>query len=190
MFCAVVGNNEMKVSGNDQVAGDWGGCCDPRHPATMGSGLPSMQPGSERAGIGIILALSPDGSLFVHTVCPGGSAQGMLLPGDVLLKIGSEDVYRFFVVVSLQEGKTQPLYLTPGAIFGVEWLAVGMYCQKQQLTSSFADFWYIPRVFVSCRAQPTSDMSIKMQGTSTICGRALIRSARDRNRNMGAQVCG
>ena len=181
----------MKVSGNDQGAGDWGGCCDPRHPATMmGSGLPSMQPGSERAGIGIILALSPDGSLFVHTVCPGGSAEGMLLPGDVLLKIGSEDVYRFFCVVNLQENKTQLLYLTPGAIFGVEWLAVGMYCQKQQLTSRLADFWHIPRVLVSCRVQPTSDMSIKMQGTSTICGRALIRSARDRNRNMGAQVCG
>ena len=59
-----------------------------------------MQSGTERAGIGIILALSPDSSLYVHTVCPGGSAEGSLLPGDVLLKIGQEDVYRYLFLDS------------------------------------------------------------------------------------------
>mmetsp|Transcript_42151 Transcript_42151/g.67758 ORF Transcript_42151/g.67758 Transcript_42151/m.67758 type:complete len:180 (-) Transcript_42151:106-645(-) len=47
-----------------------------------------------RAGIGIIVALSPDNSLYVHTVCPGATAQGILADGDVLLKVDGEDVFR------------------------------------------------------------------------------------------------
>jgi hypothetical protein len=37
---------------------------------------------------------SPSHSLYVHTVCPGATAQGMLQPGDVLLKVDGEDVFR------------------------------------------------------------------------------------------------
>mmetsp|Transcript_26572 Transcript_26572/g.63131 ORF Transcript_26572/g.63131 Transcript_26572/m.63131 type:complete len:159 (-) Transcript_26572:15-491(-) len=58
---------------------------------TNGAARPNSQ--SDKAGIGVILALSPDNSLYVHTVCPGGSAEGKLLPGDVLVKIGQEDVF-------------------------------------------------------------------------------------------------
>jgi len=87
----VPGNSQMKVSGGNQ---EWGGCCDPRSQSSMGAAVPQMQAGGERAGVGIILALSPDGSLYVHTVCPGGSAEGSLQPGDVLMKIGAEEVYR------------------------------------------------------------------------------------------------
>jgi hypothetical protein len=32
--------------------------------------------------------------LYVHTVCPGATAQGMLKSGDVLLKVDGEDVFR------------------------------------------------------------------------------------------------
>jgi hypothetical protein len=46
----------------------------------------------ERAGVGIILAMSSEGHLYVHTVCPGSSAEKHLIPGDVLVKIGETDV--------------------------------------------------------------------------------------------------
>jgi len=84
----------MKVAGSGQQDESWG-CCDPRQPSGIASmsTMPAVQ-SAERAGIGIILALSPDSSLYVHTVCPGGSAENSLEPGDVLLKIGGEDVYR------------------------------------------------------------------------------------------------
>lgn len=38
----------------------------------------------ERAGVGIILALNPDESLYVHTVCPGSSAEHYLFPVSVI----------------------------------------------------------------------------------------------------------
>ena len=80
----------MKVAGSGQQDESWG-CCDPRQPSGIASmsTMPAVQ-SAERAGIGIILALSPDSSLYVHTVCPGGSAENSLEPGDVLLKIGGE----------------------------------------------------------------------------------------------------
>mmetsp|Transcript_35070 Transcript_35070/g.56644 ORF Transcript_35070/g.56644 Transcript_35070/m.56644 type:complete len:154 (+) Transcript_35070:195-656(+) len=80
------------ASGQADTNANWMSCCDP----SLGSNvdISTMQTRSERAGIGIILALSPDGSLYVHTVCPGGSAEGQLEPGDILLKIGTEDIYR------------------------------------------------------------------------------------------------
>ena len=89
------GSAEMKVSGNGQQQDDSWGCCDPRQSSSIAnmSTMPTVQ-SAERAGIGIILALSPDSSLYVHTVCPGGSAENSLEPGDVLIKIGGEDVYR------------------------------------------------------------------------------------------------
>ena len=59
--------------------------------------------GGERAGIGIILALGPDFSLYVHTVCPSGSAEGYLQPGDILMKIGSKDVYRSLACVRARD---------------------------------------------------------------------------------------
>lgn len=91
----LAGSNEMKVSGGGQQREDSWGCCDPRQSSSITnmSSMPVVQ-SAERAGIGIILALSPDSSLYVHTVCPGGSAENSLEPGDVLLKIGGEDVYR------------------------------------------------------------------------------------------------
>jgi len=61
--------------------------------STPRQGSSSIDP-SERAGIGIILALSPDNSLYVHTVCPGSSAEGHLLPGDVLVKIDNDEVFQ------------------------------------------------------------------------------------------------
>ena len=92
----IPGNNQMKTTGGSQ-SDNWN-CCDPSRP--MGSAPAQMQAanstaGAERAGIGIILALHPDGSLYVHTVCPGGSAEGSLQPGDVLMKIGAEEVFRY-----------------------------------------------------------------------------------------------
>ena len=38
--------------------------------------------------------MNPDNSLYVHTVCDGASAEGVLLPGDVLLNIDGQDVFR------------------------------------------------------------------------------------------------
>jgi hypothetical protein len=35
-----------------------------------------------------------DGSLYVHTVCPGSSAEHYLFPGDILVQIGTKDVYK------------------------------------------------------------------------------------------------
>ena len=47
-----------------------------------------------RAGIGIIVALNPDSSLYVHTVCAGATAEGLLHAGDVLLEVDGQDVFR------------------------------------------------------------------------------------------------
>jgi len=58
-----------------------------------GSPMPGGGNAADRAGIGVILALSPDNSLYIHTICPGGSAEGRLLPQDVLVKVGNEDVF-------------------------------------------------------------------------------------------------
>mmetsp|Transcript_2961 Transcript_2961/g.4814 ORF Transcript_2961/g.4814 Transcript_2961/m.4814 type:complete len:174 (+) Transcript_2961:285-806(+) len=86
------------VNGKDPSVANWMGCCDPQNPVAIAANINaagSAQGGTkDRAGVGIILALNPDGSLFVHTVCKGSSAEGHLQPGDVLMKIGDEDVYR------------------------------------------------------------------------------------------------
>jgi len=91
---------------------NWMMCCDPRSPnegngenafaamsfssnaANEGAHGANAPPKGERAGVGIILALNPDNSLYVHTVCPGSSAERHLFPDDVLMRIGKEDVYR------------------------------------------------------------------------------------------------
>lgn len=41
---------------------------------------PAQPARGERAGVGIILALNPDESLYVHTVCPSSSAEHYLFP--------------------------------------------------------------------------------------------------------------
>jgi hypothetical protein len=43
----------------------------------------------ERVGVGLILALDSEGGMFIHTVCPGSSADGRLLCGDVLVQVGT-----------------------------------------------------------------------------------------------------
>ena len=89
----------MKTTGGSQ-SDNWS-CCDPSRPiAPAQMQAANSTAGAERAGIGIILALHPDGSLYVHTVCPGGSAEGSLQPGDVLMKIGAEEVFRYAPIVS------------------------------------------------------------------------------------------
>jgi len=79
--------------GEDSVA-SWIGCCDPKSPVAIASNMGENQGNDERAGVGIILALNPDGSLYVHTVCSASSAEGQLYSGDILMKIGDEDVFR------------------------------------------------------------------------------------------------
>jgi C-terminal processing protease CtpA/Prc len=46
----------------------------------------------ERVGVGLILALDSTGCMFIHTICPGSSAEGKFMCGDVLVQIGSVDV--------------------------------------------------------------------------------------------------
>ena len=95
----IPGNSQMKTTGGSQ-SDNWS-CCDPSRPiAPAQMQAANSTAGVERAGIGIILALHPDGSLYVHTVCPGGSAEGSLQPGDVLMKIGAEEVFRYAPIVS------------------------------------------------------------------------------------------
>mmetsp|Transcript_30039 Transcript_30039/g.71250 ORF Transcript_30039/g.71250 Transcript_30039/m.71250 type:complete len:179 (+) Transcript_30039:316-852(+) len=98
-------SNSVAASGKDapeagakqerESVASWIGCCDPKRPVAIASNVMSTGRSlDERAGVGIILALHPDGSLYVHTVCTASSAEGHLLPGDVLMKIGEEDVFR------------------------------------------------------------------------------------------------
>ena len=46
----------------------------------------------EKVGVGITLSVNSGGSMCVHSVCQGGSAENSLQPGDVLLAIGGESV--------------------------------------------------------------------------------------------------
>ena len=76
---------------------------EPRRPVGR-KASPGRAPGSadargdgrkeSRAGIGIIVALNPDSSLYVHTVCAGATAEGLLHAGDVLLEVDGQDVFR------------------------------------------------------------------------------------------------
>ena len=94
----------MKTTGGSQ-SDSWS-CCDPSRPiAPAQMQAANSNAGVERAGVGIILALHPDGSLYVHTVCPGGSAEGSLQPGDVLMKIGAEEVFRYAPIVQSTLGR-------------------------------------------------------------------------------------
>ena len=43
-------------------------------------------------GVGITLDVNSDGSVVVHSVCEGGSAENRLQPGDVLLAVGGKSV--------------------------------------------------------------------------------------------------
>ncbi|EKX50422.1 hypothetical protein GUITHDRAFT_161791 [Guillardia theta CCMP2712] len=45
---------------------------------------------SRQAGIGVILGLNANNSLFIHTVCPKGSSDGYLRKGDILIAIGCD----------------------------------------------------------------------------------------------------
>lgn len=68
-------------------------CCDPKVQTESHKVMEETEKKS-RAGVGIILALHSDQSLYVHTVCPGSSAEHYLFPGDILMQIGTEDVFR------------------------------------------------------------------------------------------------
>lgn len=63
---ATQGSSSQRDSTQGDSVSGWMNCCTPSSHMTMQTGgSRSGQP--ERAGIGIILALSPDGSLYVHT---------------------------------------------------------------------------------------------------------------------------
>ena len=56
------------------------------------SSHPSQPALSERVGVGLILALDPSGNMFIHTICPGSSAEGKFQCGDVFMQVDAVDV--------------------------------------------------------------------------------------------------
>uniref|UniRef100_A0A7S0QBH0 PDZ domain-containing protein n=1 Tax=Cryptomonas curvata TaxID=233186 RepID=A0A7S0QBH0_9CRYP len=107
-FCTPSQSNSMRPTQKEIAAKsrdcDVLGCCTPANMTTSmvnaeGNKRYSLMDESaekaarqERVGVGLILALDSGGSMFIHTVCPGSSADGRLLCGDVLVQVGTVDV--------------------------------------------------------------------------------------------------
>uniref|UniRef100_A0A7S0I3Q1 PDZ domain-containing protein n=1 Tax=Hanusia phi TaxID=3032 RepID=A0A7S0I3Q1_9CRYP len=66
----------------------WIGFCNPT------KNTPALQPPkkNKQAGVGVILSLNPDNSIFIHTVCPNSSSDGYLRKGDILVGVGNQNV--------------------------------------------------------------------------------------------------
>ena len=106
-FCNPTQSTSMRSSQKELAAKtrdcDVLGCCTPNMTTSMVAadggkkfslmeGMSEKTTRQERVGVGLILALDSGGSMFIHTICPGSSADGKLMCGDVLVQVGTVDV--------------------------------------------------------------------------------------------------